>query len=302
MGDSQSIAELYSKHNMGIPANLPGGLGHFNVFKLDPFVGSKATPIPYKKRDYYKITLVKGQGRVHYADRVIEVKQQALTFTNPQIPYSWENTEQISGGFFCIFSDHFFHQFGNLKQYSVYQPQGTHVFELTDEQLNEVIPVFERMLLEIESDYLHKYDVLRNQVFELLHFAMKLEPATHMSHQPITAASRITGLFMELLERQFPIDENHQTMQLRMASDYAEQLAVHVNHLNSAVKETTGKTTTQLITDRILKEAKILLKFSNWNISEIAFALGFNEVTHFSNFFKKQTGVSPIRFRKGIES
>lgn len=85
---------------------------------------------------------------------------------------------------------------------------------------------------------------------------------------------------------------------LRSASEYAAQLSVHVNHLNSAVKESTGKTTTQLISERILKEAKILLKFSNWNVSEIAFALGYNEVTHFSNFFKKQTGISPVQFRK----
>lgn len=63
------------------------------------------------------------------------------------------------------------------------------------------------------------------------------------------------------------------------------------------VKETTGKTTSQLIGERILQEAKILLKHSPWNVSEIAFSLGFSEVTHFNNFFKKQVGTSPGRFR-----
>lgn len=299
MAKVETIEDLYRNKVGAVPENLHEGIGHFNVFRLEPFVGAKARPVPYKKRDYYKITLVIGQGRVHYADKVIEVKRQAITFTNPQIPYSWEQTDGIRSGFFCIFTDQFFHQFGNLKQYSVYQPNGTHVFELDDEQVLQVAKVFERMMVEISSGYVHKFDVLRNQVFELLHFAMKLEPASAIAQQPSTASGRIAGLFIELLERQFPIDENHQQMMLRSASDYAEQLSVHVNHLNSAVKDSTGKTTTQLISERILKEAKILLKFSNWNISEIAFALGYNEVTHFSNFFKKHTGVSPIQFRKG---
>ena len=110
---------------------------------------------------------------------------------------------------------------------------------------------------------------------------------------------RISTLFLELLERQFPIDENHQTFSLRGASDYANQLNVHVNHLNRAIKETTQKTTSQIIAERILQEAKILLKHSAWSVSEIAFALGFTEVTHFNNFFKKHIQISPLKFRKG---
>jgi AraC-like DNA-binding protein len=86
-------------------------------------------------------------------------------------------------------------------------------------------------------------------------------------------------------------------MQFRSASDFASQLNVHVNHLNKAVKETTDKTTSQIIAERILQEAKILLKHSRWNVSEIAYGLGFNEVTHFNNFFKKNTQLSPLKFR-----
>jgi AraC-like DNA-binding protein len=70
-----------------------------------------------------------------------------------------------------------------------------------------------------------------------------------------------------------------------------------VNHLNRSIKENTDKTTSQIIADRILRESKILLKHSSWNVSEIAYALGFTEVTHFSNFFKKHTMLSPLKFR-----
>jgi AraC family transcriptional activator of pobA len=153
------------------------------------------------------------------------------------------------------------------------------------------------MFEEINSDYIHKYDVLRNLVFELLHFGMKIQPATKFDKQPINASQRISTLFLELLERQFPIDENHQTVSLRAASDYANQLNIHVNHLNRAIKVTTEKTTSQIIAERILQEAKILLKHSAWTVSDIAYALGFTEVTHFNNFFKKHIQLSPLKFR-----
>ena len=168
---------------------------------------------------------------------------------------------------------------------------------MTTEQVKTATAVYDRMFDEFNSEYIHKYDVLRNLTFELIHFAMKMHPATSLDKQPVNAAKRISTLFLELLERQFPIDDNHQTMQLRSASDFAEKLNIHVNHLNRAVKETAEKTTSEIIAERILQEAKILLRHSSWNVSEIAYSLGFTEPTHFNNFFKKHTKLSPMKFR-----
>jgi len=55
--------------------------------------------------------------------------------------------------------------------------------------------------------------------------------------------------------------------------------------------------TEALLAERILQEAKILLKHSAWKVSEIAYSLGFTEVTHFNNFFKKHVQLSPLKFR-----
>jgi AraC family transcriptional regulator, transcriptional activator of pobA len=131
---------------------------------------------------------------------------------------------------------------------------------------------------------------------ELIHYGQKLKPVVP-SQTHINAATRIFSLFIELLERQFPIENTTQILQLRTAKDFADTLKVHVNHLNKVLKETTGKTTTEIIASRVSQEAKILLKQTSWNISEIAYSLGFEEVAHFSNFFKKQARVSPLAFR-----
>jgi len=121
---------------------------------------------------------------------------------------------------------------------------------------------------------------------ELIHFGQKQLPATALypSH---TASARVFSLFIELLERQFPIESPHQKLNLCTAKDYADQLALHVNHLNKVLKENTGKTTTDIITGRIVQEVKILLKQTNWNISEISYCPGFEQVAHFSHFFRK---------------
>ncbi|HEY1055451.1 helix-turn-helix domain-containing protein [Emticicia fontis] len=293
----ETIEEMYQRKFEWMPENIRNEIGHFNLFRLEPLIDGKSKPVPYKRRDYYKVMLMVGNSQVHYADKIIEVKKQALSFSNPQIPYKWEHLENVRSGAYCIFNQHFFHQFGNLNQYEVFQPNGTHIFELTDEQADKVNAIFERMFDEINSDYMHKYDLLRNMVFELLHFGMKMQPSSTFEKQQMNASQRIATIFLELLERQFPIDDAHPAIQLRSASDFANQLNVHVNHLNRAVKEITQKTTSQIITERILQESKILLKQSKWNVSEIAYALGFTEVTHFNNFFKKHVQQSPVKFR-----
>ncbi len=83
-----------------------------------------------------------------------------------------------------------------------------------------------------------------------------------------------------------------------LPSEFAGQLAVHVNHLNRAVKEITEKTTSMIIAERLLQEAKILLRHTEWNVSEIAYSLGFKEATDFNNFFKKMMQLTPVRFRE----
>ena len=297
MNDIETLEELYKRKFDWIPNSIRKEFGHFNVFRLEPFVGEKAKPVPYKRRDYYKIMLVIGHSKIHYADKVVEVKKQALSFSSPHIPYKWEHLDEVREGYFCIFNHHFFSQFGNLAQYDVFQPGGTHLFELSDAQVEQLSPLYERMFAEISSEYIHKYDVLRNLVFELLHFALKMQPAAQFDKQPLNASQRISTLFLELLERQFPVDDTHPQVAFRSASEFARQLNVHVNHLNRAMRETSGKTTSQLIAERLLQEAKSLLKQSCWPVADIAYALGFTEVTHFNNFFKKHTELNPLKFR-----
>jgi AraC-like DNA-binding protein len=202
-------------------------------------------------------------------------------------------------GHFCVFTPEFMLKSKTgmaIDELPIFRPDGFPIFQLSDENVAEIKGIFKKMHREIASDYAYKYDLLRNYVLELIHYGQKLQPATAL-YSTHNAASRVSSLFLELLERQFPIESPNQKLNLRTAKDYADRLAVHVNHLNKVLKDHTGKTTTEIISSRVTQEAKILLKQTDWNVSEIAYSLGFEEVAHFSNFFKKQMSLSPLMFR-----
>lgn len=298
MDKTQTLEHFYQQKFNSVPQTLQNGVGHFNVFRLEDCHGPNSTPVTYSRRDFYKVSLIRGEYLYHYADKSLVVKGTTLIFFNPNVPYTVQALSESTTGYFCIFTESFFTEKirGSLNELPMFSIGGKPAYFLNDTQEQFVAGIFEKMLEEINSDYVFKYDLLRNYVTELTHYALKSEPSESLYQHP-NAQSRITAVFTELLERQFPIETPSQRFALRSAKDFAEKLAVHVNHLNRSIKVTTGKTTTDLISERVLTEAKSLLKHTDWNISEIGYCLGFEEAAHFNNFFKKQTAFTPGHFR-----
>lgn len=296
-----TIEDFYKETSSIIPEGINKEIGHFNVFRIDDMIAhtKKKGAMPYNRRAYYKISMIRGRNQAEYADKVINIEKNALLFATPKIPYNYVPLDDDQSGLFCIFTPEFLVQSKSgivLDDLPIYQPGGYPIFQVSDEQAEEISAILIKMHNELSSDYAYKYDLIRNYVLELIHYGQKLQPATSL-YPTHNASARVSSLFIELLERQFPIESPNQKLGLRTAKDYADRLAVHVNHLNKVLKENTGKTTTDIISSRIVQEAKILLKQTDWNISEIAYSLGFEQVAHFSNFFRKQTQLAPVTFR-----
>ncbi|MDJ1493664.1 helix-turn-helix transcriptional regulator [Cytophagaceae bacterium DM2B3-1] len=294
----ETLENFYQQKFNWMPDNLKQDIGHFNVFRLEDCLGHGSTPVKYSRRDFYKVSLIRGKNRYHYADKSIEIAGSTLIFFNPSVPYTWESLSDDKTGFFCIFKESFFTEKmrGNINELPMFMPGGKPAYLLNKSHDKRVSQIFTKMLDEIDSEYRFKYDLLRNYVTELIHYALKMEPSETLYQHP-DANTRITAIFTELLERQFPIESPSQRLSLRSATDYAEQLSVHVNHLNRAIRLTTGRTTTEHIAERIVSEAKVLLKHTDWNVAEISYCLGFEEAAHFNNYFKKHTQLNPTSFR-----
>ena len=268
----------------------------FNVFQIE--TDSNATRV-YSRKDFYKICLTTGKSIIHYAEKSFETEGTILFFGNPHIPYSWETLSTTYTGYTCLFSEDFFataERSESLQQSPLFKLGGTPILKINESQREFLNTIFCKMIEEHKTDYAYKDDLIRNYINLIIHEALKLQPSEHYD-QHKNAASRLTSVFLELLERQFPIETTDRPLQLKTAQDYANNLHVHVNYLNRAVKEVTGKPTTSHISERIISEAKALLQHTGWNVADIAYALGFEYPTYFNNYFKRMTGTNPKSLR-----
>jgi len=96
--------------------------------------------------------------------------------------------------------------------------------------------------------------------------------------------------FVEILEQNFRSEKSPEK--------YAGFLNVSAKHLNRINRETVSKSTSEIILDRVLLEAKRKLIYSEGSHAEIASALGYDDYAYFSKLFKKKTGMTPSEFQK----
>src|SRR5688572_8003524 len=207
MPKTETLEDFYRGKFNWLPDDLKKDIGHFNVFNLDDCVKPDAQPVQYTRRDFYKIALMRGQYLYHYADKSVEVSGTTLIFFNPQVPYTFEQLSGTPSGYFCIFKEAFFTERlrGGIKDLPMFIPGNKPGYILDETQDEYVSQVFRKMLDEIRSDYIYKYDLIRNYIMEIVHYALKIQP-TETLYQHTDANTRITSVFTELLERQFPIE------------------------------------------------------------------------------------------------
>jgi AraC family transcriptional activator of pobA len=268
-------------------------------FKVSWNKVKKGGPSAFGRRHFYLILLSIGNSKIQYNDKVFELDGVYLFFANSRIPYATEILSEKHTGYSCVFTEEFIkplERLDNLQQSPLFQLNSNPAFKLNPEQQAKLSGIFDTMIAGDSSDYLYKDDLMRTYIELIVHEALQMRPAEHFI-QSNNASLRIVTSFMDILERQFPIENLNEPLKLKSAQDYAGLLSIHVNYLNRAVKEITGKSTTAIIAERITAEATTLLRHTDWSISEIAYILGFEYPNYFSNFFKKMTGNIPKFYR-----
>jgi len=269
-------------------------------FKIHEISGTENAPLSQGRRDFYKIGLVTGGMTVYYGDRILEINDTVLFFVNPNIPHSVVRRSEKTSGYACLFTEAFItgrERAEILKNSPLGNFDSNPVISLNKEQSLFMTGIFEKMQAVHSGDYDYKNELLRSCIELIIHEALRIQPSQN-GLQNKNAATRITNLFTDLLERQFPIERTDEPLRLRTANDFAASLSVHVNYLNRSLKEVTGKPTSVHIAERIIAEAKALLQHTNWNVADIAYGLGFEYPTYFNNYFKRITGNTPKSFRK----
>jgi len=296
----ETLADYYKRrpdaNKNGTPVD-PYDPSHINVFHLDGHYPEG----PYQRRNFYFVALLLNKSSVQLNDVWYHLTQPALVFSTPSTPYQWQSADDKKKAWLCVFTEELLHthQYRESLIYTSFvHIKANPVFLLTANQCKETIDIFKKMHQELKSDYPLKQELLRNYLSILFHLGNKLSSSAAKKNTP-KASSRLTAAFLDLLNKQFPV-KTKQTLLLKSATDFADHLSVHVNHLNHAVMETTGKNTTELIAQRLVAEAISMLRNTQLSVAQIAYALGFKEATYFHRFFKKRQGISPGQIRKQI--
>lgn len=115
---------------------------------------------------------------------------------------------------------------------------------------------------------------------------------TSKSHQKLYS--------QEILEEFLALLDTH-ISEHKQVSEYANRLNLTTYQLNAITKATLGKTCSDLIKEHVILEAKRLLLATPNQVKEIAYQLGFDDISYFIRFFKKQTGLTPEAFRHNFK-
>lgn len=265
-------------------------LPEFYSNELGPHVLTHTfTNLPHK-HDFYLVMLVTQGSGTHEIDfNTYKVVPGSVFFMQPGQMHYWKLSKDIKGYVFFHSKTFFEEGFTGLKlsDYPFYNSfQSIPYLKLSQPAVKELTTQMQEIHKEYKSKELFKAQ--RMQVLMSLAYITLLrnyKPGKALKQQSyLTKALE----FEDLIERHFK--------ELKSASDYASLLNISEKHLNRITRACFNKTSTQVIADRIILEAKRMLIHTGKQVTQIAYDLGYNDNSYFVRFFKKNAGITPLSF------
>ncbi|MBU2998111.1 helix-turn-helix domain-containing protein [Cellulophaga baltica] len=297
--ESNSLFELYEKLNLRIDWIQP--IKGFTINNLKDIAFELPYQSPSFRPNYFSLLFVKsGKGKYSIDEHTFNFETHSIYFTNPSNhrTFHWDELEEA---YLITFDETF------LKKYVGKDIFSSFPFLLTETlspkvAADDFFKTTEEIYLQIEKEYqedsIEKHQIIGHLLAVLLY---KIKAYFWQNYNPIyegNRSSQIVKSFKLQLEKHYR-DLNRGIIDVVFrVQDYADAQNLHPNYLSNVIKTKTGKTISDWITQKTIIEAKTLLQNKSLSIKEIAHKLSFSETAHFSNYFKKQVGMSPNQFRK----
>lgn len=244
---------------------------------------------------YYDITFItEGEGNFSVDNQMHKAVPCDVLFSKPGEIRNWD-TGHIVNGYALIFEDEFLSSFfkdplfvQHLSFFNVGRKSaGLH---LSNELYVRMLQLLSDIKTEIDSYKQNDVHVLRALLYEALmlldraYQKMLSDGSTHKE-----ASSIHISKFMERVGAD--LREHHSVRY------YADKLCITPNYLNEIVSSALGISAKQYIQNKVMEEAKRLLVYTDFPISEIAFELHFSTVSYFVRCFRQSTGETPLAYR-----
>lgn len=269
----------------------------FQLYSLKEYrrkSGSKAA-VPHS-HSFYQIIFFHHAGGTHCIDfKSYEIQENTLFFVSKDQVHAFDNNLNVDG-WLLHFNESFFthHEVALFLKHSIIESltNSCYVADFkTAVSLSNYITLMEQEL-ENKHRFGHE-ETIRFLLKALLISMRRLHQKDETKLLKLSDHNELRLLqFKELIELHYKEGFT--------VTKYAEVLHISTKTLNTLTKKQLGKSPSQLINERVILEAKRLLKFTSLQISEIAFAIGFEDDSNFVKYFKRSVGISPKLFREQL--
>lgn len=289
--------EQFKNKYVGTNSRMDLSVSNFNFFFVRSVESTcqflrLPTP-PHRNTANECILLTEGTIKRSVGIDSFEITKDSVFFLPANQITTIDNISENAKGFYCHFdASVLIKKFINLhliNEFEFLRSVSNPVIELTKKTVANLTQLFNRIVEENQKG--NNGDLIQSYLFTIL-----LEIKQHYqteTYKNISPTIYLTDRFKEL------VNTNYKTN--KAVADYATILNVSPNHLTKTVKEVTGKSPVQWISELIILEAKILLYQSRLTISEISYELGIDDPSYFGRMFKKYTEQTPTDFRKQLE-
>jgi AraC family transcriptional activator of pobA len=246
---------------------------------------------PHRHNFYFVAIIVKGSG-THTIDFVnYPVKPGSVFAIIPGQSHNW-NLSEDTEGYVLFHTKSFYNLYFPSKKVQDYpffcSMHNSPLILLKEKSLKIAKQLCSELLTEYKNEYFLKFQKI-SLMLDLLYVDLS------RLYLPDASITRKNHHYLVKIEKLESLIDTH-FMKIKSPGQYAKLMFMSEKHLNRICKEVLNKTTSDLIMDRLLLEAKRLLVHSSLPISEIADELGFFDVSYFSRLFKKKSGKTPLEF------
>ncbi len=268
----------------------------FKIYHLE-----KENPFDHIQRlNYYSLIWIqKGNGTLKADFSEYDFNENMLLSFSPYQPFMLCAKTEISGvvihfhpDFFCIHKHHNEVACNGVLFNNIYNPPMVKVEEKATDNFKLII---EQIKDELKKPAIAQYELLVSYLKIFLITASRLKAEQQTEIQKETNNKEEPFILQNLKNY---IETYYKTK--HSASEYANMLAITPKALTRLTRIHFNKTLTDLISERIIIEAKRELYLTNKTIKEIAYELGYNDEYYFSRFFKKNADISPQLYRETI--
>ena len=267
---------------------------YINSFSNHFELNKKLIDKPHSHNFYLCVLFTEGFGKHEIDFNSYNVNPGKVFFLKPGQTHSWQfNTKPE--GFIFFHSQEFYelkfldHTLNSFPFY--YSNQNPPVLELSDIKMNALKLKFEEVYTEYQQQNILKELKIINLI-NSIYIDLTRAYTAEVNLEKLVSPSY--SVIIEHLEHLI----NQHFYKEKLPKFYSNQLNITTKHLNRVVKKTLNKTTSQLISERIILESKRLIIHSENNLAAIADILQFSDYAYFSRFFKSKTGCTPFDFRK----